>query len=109
MDVERCNYALTDFLLQSIVSITSPHCTLVACFIFAILALAELFQHLYFAQLRVDTTVCFMDLVMPCSALRKNFKKWKMGKSVAECLLPSSYFSKMNLPANGRASHKCTL
>lgn len=100
----------TEFLPQSIVSIASPHCTLIACFIFGFLALAELFQHLYFTQLRVDSTVSFIGLVMPCSALRKNIKKKrKMGKSVPECLLPSSCFSKMNLPASGRAGRKCTV
>lgn len=99
----------TEFLPQSIVSIASPHCILIACFISGFLALAELFQHLYFTQLRVDSTVCFIGLVMPCSVLRKNFKRRKMGKSVSECLLPSSYFSKMNLPASGRAGRKCTV
>lgn len=75
MSVERTNYVLTEcldqnwFLLQSVVSVTYPHYTLIACFIFSILALSELFQHLY---IEVDSTVSFMGLAMSCSALWKN-------------------------------------
>jgi len=54
MDAERTDYAHTRcldqnwFLLQSILLVTYPHYTLIACFIFGVLALPELSRHLCF-------------------------------------------------------------
>lgn len=123
MDVGRCNYALINWVFVSVNCIDnfSPlysHCMFNFWHFFLWLNVLvwkdRCLLHWIIPTPLLHTTESWQHCLFywfsdALQCIEQELKKKKMGKSVAECLLPSSYFTKMNLPASGRAGRKCTL